>query len=573
MPIPVSAIQPATPAAGAKAVEPGLVLQAGTVVDARVLQAGGEGLAKILVAGVVIEALSEAPLQAGANLRLAVSTTPEGVRLAIVPPDGQAGASSAGSANGANASLDAARAASAGSAGRSNVTGAASSPSAVEAEAPPSPQALVRAALTQAVQSAAGRQASLSPLFANLSAALGQQTLPPQVQQAALALLALRVPLGANLTGEDVQQAAQRSGTFLESRLAAGQNIGAAAPDLKAGLISLKQALVASFGTSDGVPTLETGTSGAAVSRKSAGLGAPPQGGAGGPATLAGTTNTGTAQATSVQGSHVAQAPAEGDTLIPVRIVASPLAQGAGMSRAPLGAQVGAQVGTLIGLIAEALSAQQSQGNGTAAAPNGAQNLASPAPEQPPPPVRGAAPAAQPVSAATLPPDASIEEIGRTLIKDTDGALARQTLLQAASLADQPDGLAARADQQPLRVQFEIPFVTPQGTAMAHFEIAEDGGGAPGAAPAEKGWQARFTVATEPAGPVHVQVTLAGGRTSVRMWAERNETASLLRGSSEGLGAALARAELQPGDIAVSEGAPPKARAAARAGHFLDRAT
>ena len=37
---------------------------------------------------------------------------------------------------------------------------------------------------------------------------------------------------------------------------------------------------------------------------------------------------------------------------------------------------------------------------------------------------------------------------------------------------------AARAEQQPLRVQFEIPFVTPQGTAMAHFEIAEDGGGA-----------------------------------------------------------------------------------------------
>ena len=63
-----------------------LVLQPGTVIDARVL-AVRENLARILIAGLSLEVLTEVALQPGTNLKLAVSQTADGVRLAIVPQD------------------------------------------------------------------------------------------------------------------------------------------------------------------------------------------------------------------------------------------------------------------------------------------------------------------------------------------------------------------------------------------------------------------------------------------------------------------------------------------------------
>ena len=57
----------------------------------------------------------------------------------------------------------------------------------------------------------------------------------------------------------------------------------------------------------------------------------------------------------------------------------------------------------------------------------------------PPPPLGGALPAAQPVLPATLVSNSSPETAMQHLLADTDGALARQTLLQVASLPDQVD--------------------------------------------------------------------------------------------------------------------------------------
>ena len=54
----------------------------------------------------------------------------------------------------------------------------------------------------------------------------------------------------------------------------------------------------------------------------------------------------------------------------------------------------------------------------------------------------------------------------------TDGAIARTTLLQAASLPDQPTRSASMPTQ---RWTFEVPFVTPQGTGIAQFEVSRDG--------------------------------------------------------------------------------------------------
>jgi hypothetical protein len=186
--------------------------------------------------------------------------------------------------------------------------------------------------------------------------------------------------------------------------------------------------------------------------------------------------------------------------------------------------------------------------------------------------VSGALPSAQPVASASLNAHTPLQAALQHLLSDTDGALARQTLLQIASLPGQAaDPSGSRVDLSTPRWHFEIPFVTPQGTAMAQFEIARDGGGREIAA-AKATWRARFSLDVEPAGPVHARVSLNGDRTSVRMWAERPSTAAQLRDGVSQLSHALSRAELTPGDIVIRDGVPPQPAATARAGHFLDRA-
>jgi hypothetical protein len=138
-------------------------------------------------------------------------------------------------------------------------------------------------------------------------------------------------------------------------------------------------------------------------------------------------------------------------------------------------------------------------------------------------------------------------------------------------LPDRIDTSAPKADMNVPRWNFEIPFATPQGTAMAQFEISRDGGHEEVEA-AKRVWRARFSLDVEPAGPVHALISLIGEKTSVRLWAERSATAEQLRAGASDLSQALSRAELQPGDIVIRDGAPPQPAPAARAGHFLDRA-
>src|SRR6202022_3920373 len=156
------------------------------------------------------------------------------------------------------------------------------------------------------------------------------------------------------------------------------------------------------------------------------------------------------------------------------------------------------------------------------------------------------------------------------LLGDTDAAIARQTLLQVASLPDRVDTAGVRIDPSAPRWHFEIPFAALQGTAMAQFEISRDGGGSEVEA-AKRVWRARFSIDIEPAGPVHALISLIGDKTSVRMWAERPATAAQLRADASQLSQALVNAELQPGDIVIRDGAPSQPAPAA-AGHFLDRA-
>jgi hypothetical protein len=189
----------------------------------------------------------------------------------------------------------------------------------------------------------------------------------------------------------------------------------------------------------------------------------------------------------------------------------------------------------------------------------------------PPPPFRGAQPSAQPVALPSIAPDAPLATTTHHLLGDINAAIARQTLLQVASLPDRVDTPGLRIDSAAPRWNFEIPFVTPQGTAMAQFEISRDGGGDE-VETVKRVWRARFSLDVEPAGPVHALVSLTGDKTSVRMWAERPATAAQLRAGAAQLSHALAKAELTPGDIVVRDGTPPQSQPAP-AGHFLDRAS
>jgi hypothetical protein len=166
-------------------------------------------------------------------------------------------------------------------------------------------------------------------------------------------------------------------------------------------------------------------------------------------------------------------------------------------------------------------------------------------------------------------------DIGKVLLNETDAALARQTLLQAASLPDSStaNGATIRNDTSGPRWLFEVPFPTPQGPAVAQFEIARDGHNAPAAGGTAVAWRARFSLDVEPIGPVHAQIALIGSRAAVTLWAERPETSAKLRDNAPELANALRQAELDPGDVLVRAGTPPRPREAVASGRFLDRAS
>jgi hypothetical protein len=525
MPTPINSILPvSTIGRAADAATAGLTLQAGSVVSARVVSVLADNLVRIAIANLSMDVMSEVALSPGQNLQLAVSQNGAGIRLAIV--DGAAGAAADTVALSPQAAIasDAPQLAPPATAPRNMLT------------------PLERIAVSTAAAEAAAGQRSQAPLFANLAAVVTASSLPAGLKQAVLDVLAQQTPLDPQLGGADIAHAFQKSGLFLEASLAsdtvpAGGNV----PDLKAALLVLRQTLLTLEADAPraGAPALQPDGAAKAIQAPpvvpDAGAGAPPQ---------------------------EARAATAG--------AAATLSAASRLPAAPRDAARGV-----------ALTLLQEAGDGklqaTAAIP-----AAKPAPDAPvsdlaaraastPPPFRGALPSAQPVALPALAPEAPLPQTVHRLLDDTDAAIARQTLLQVASLPDRADARGHRIDPALPQWNFEIPFATPQGTAMAQFEISRDGGSEE-ADPASKAWRARFSLDVEPAGPVHALVTLSGDKTFVRMWAERAATAQQLRAGAGELGQALARADLKPGDIIVRDGTPPQP-APARAGHFLDRAT
>jgi hypothetical protein len=533
------AINPVLPVIAAQDVgttAPDLALASGSVVNAQVLKILSADLVRIAISSLSIDVLSEIPLQEGQTLQLAVSHTPDGVRLAVV---GQGADAAALSGDAVTLSPEA-------------LVDAAGNPPTITAPPRNVLTPLERAVVSAAAQSAATAQDSLAPLFANLGAVTQSGGLPPKLQAAIAQVLAQQTSLDQNLGGGDIKAAFQKSGIFLEASLASGSvpSTATGVPDLKAALIVLRQTLQTALGTT-APATAPTPAAPVAVTGAALHVAATP----------------GLAPAT----------PAERtiqEIILPqARLsVADELFQPGNIGRSALAAALdaGPSAGATLNLLQEAL-----QELGTPA-----RSVATPRDilgadvtvhtNTPPPPFRGALPTAQPISSPSIAPGAPLATAAHHLLGDTDAAIARQTLLQVASLPDRIDLSNTKIDTSTPRWNFEIPFVTPQGTAIAQFEISGDGGGQEVEA-AKRVWRARFSLDVEPAGPVHALVSLVGDKTSVRMWAERPATAAQLRAGAGQLSQALSRAELRPGDITIRDGAPPQAQPA-RAGHFLDRA-
>jgi hypothetical protein len=588
MPISINPIFPVIAAQGAA---PDVVLQPGTVIDAQVLKILANDLVRIAIASLSIEVLSEIPLQVGQTLQLAVSQTPQGIKLAAVGQSFAQGSEGipASAGEGAVSSnivspdlvIPAAKAA----------VSAAAKPVA-DATLPKNPLTPLEAlAVSAAAQTAATRQGSLAPLFANLSAVAASDALPQELQQAAAPLLALRPQLDENLSGNDVKAAFKSSGLFLESSLASGYaapSSAAGVPDLKAALIVLRQTLL-----SLGNPRESASAPAAAAPQPQRPAQVSPDISATGPP------QPQIAASPTLAPSLIAEIDVEEVFLPQARLpVADDFSESNGTSRifttAPIppntdAGRRAATTGAILNLLQETPQAIP-QKAGSAIKPMLDEHVPlEPSPSAnepqrglrdndvatartitPPPPFRGALPSAQPAVPPSLTPDLPLAATVHHLVDDTDAAIARQTLLQVASLPDRADIVAPRIDPAAPRWNFEIPFATPAGTAIAQFEISRDGTGRE-IDVAKRVWRARFSLDVEPAGPIHAVISLSGDKTSVRMWAERPATATQLRAGVSQLSQALSRAELQPGDIVIRDGAPLQP-SPAPAGHFLDRA-
>lgn len=423
MPAPISSIIPVSAASPvADAATPDLVLQAGSVVDARVVSVLADNLVRIAIANLTMDVASEVALTSGQNLQLAVSQNDGTIRLAVMSGAGEATADQIMLTPRAAALVESPSLAPSASAARNTLT--------------PLEQVAVTAASAEAVT----KQGSQAPLFANLAAVVTGSDLPAGLKQAVLDVLAQQTPLNTGLDGGDIESAFQKSGLFLEASLAAGTTPSAGTmPDLKAALLVLRQTLA----------TLETaGPQGAAIS---AGATAAPQVAAA-PVRTAGEA----AQAALPSNEpEIAQQPQMPRSANLAAAVLADIAGNAPQAAMPRTMSAGLAA-SLLQEVTQNLPRMTGNVPGSnKAVPDG--HIFEAAARATPPPFRGALPAPQSIASPSLAPDTPLTTTVHRLLDDTDAAIARQTLLQVASLPDRVDASGHRIDPAVPQWNFEIP--------------------------------------------------------------------------------------------------------------------
>ncbi len=484
------------------------------------------------------------------------------------------------------------------------------------------------AAVRTAAAQAASRQSGLAPMMADLDVALQRSDLPEPVRQAARALLGKAVPIQNPVTAGTLRDAVKGSGVFLEARLARavqaphGQASHPSGPadiagrDMKAALVVFK-AVVGAW-LAETPAAAQPGGEGGSATLKTA----PPSQAPYTAASAGGLQGSHASEASNAHSASFVQAPAiepaatgepsiaphdtgallESPSTVPGAPASKPAAVEGGLEEETPPSEFAAESDTppvqqqaqprpppvaaarpllMVGLIEEDMieapptdaPPSEDDARGSVSRERAAYAASGPAPPRPPPPYAGGPTAAQAAKPSDLPPNLAPAELARRLLKDADGALARQELLQIASLPEGRGDAGAPVETRSQRWVFDLPFQTPQGVAVAQFEVSRDGGGgggADGGPTIEKTWRARFSIDVEPLGPVHVHVALTGACARVGLWAERPETMLRLSAGEASLGAALREAELIP-EVAVHPGSP--VTPPVELGHFVDRAS
>lgn len=208
-----------------------LALQAGQVVTAELVALQGDGTAVLAIKGQLLQALLDmtwgnaAALVPGQVLSLKVTPNQASGQnfqggLPILQVQGVATPATAGGASEARVPIS--------------------------AQAPavgvPAPEAQAQAVLQAAIGTVAARQNSLAPLFANLAAALGRP-LPEPLRRVAQQFLGLAVEPDDPDLPQALARAFDRSGLFLEARLARADSEPALAKDMKRILLDMQAIL------------------------------------------------------------------------------------------------------------------------------------------------------------------------------------------------------------------------------------------------------------------------------------------------------------------------------------------
>lgn len=473
---PIQAVAPVEPVNLRAALE-ALGAKAGEAVAARVAAMLPEGIARLAIGTGTLDVRTSQPLVPGTDVMLTVERGGQAVKIALAEA-GLATLRSMQGSPGAPARTTAAPA----SAGTASVPGAGtvatalvdllarglvssgaaklveggqvalaargtSNPAQVEmGEDGASPPKALREALVQGVRAAAGRQESLTALFADLTAVAQGRTraaIPAPVARAIAEVLGFRVPAEALATPAGLARALQDSGAQLEARLAALPPGMPLPPDLKAALQRLQSALA----------------------------------------------------------------------------------------------------GWPVGL-------DDPAGGQAAAKTSGHER----------PPLRGALPHGQPVQQSQLGAASTPAEVAQILTERTEAALARITLLQAASLPNMRE--AARPDIQGLTT-LEVPLRVGAETAVVQFQIQRDRDEAdePTARSRKAGdWTMRFSLDAEPLGPIHAAVRWHDGRVGIQLWAERDSVAAALEAQRAGLSDALSASAFTVERLTIASGTPPDPR-------------
>ena len=174
---------------------------------------------------------------------------------------------------------------------------------------------------------------------------------------------------------------------------------------------------------------------------------------------------------------------------------------------------------------------------------------------RPNPPIRGAIPRsnAPPSHSQTQPQTAgqSAQNIGNSLLSQSDAALSRLRLFQITSLPEAGARAQALSSQE---TNLELPFIYNGETNIIRFQLSKDAND--NEQQGDNGWQIRFSTYLKEIGEVGADVAFRHRKINATIWADKEETANSLEKTLPLLNQALTNKGLELGSIHIRHGAP-----------------